>query len=165
MYWQLCFSESAISLLFGTHSWYWALHAGRLASPHGRLGRIHNYPWSVGQILASAVAQSQFTHLALLETGWHALQKLNLPYKILTSYIPMQHGTFESRYAQLYLAFIASAFIHHLGALNVTSSSPENDWLSLLFFLIQPISIMLEDLAIYVGKKAGVKSSCRWSAS
>jgi hypothetical protein len=52
-----------------------------------------------------------------------------------------------------------------LGALNVTSSSPENDWLSLLFFLIQPISIMLEDLAIYVGKKAGVKSSCRWSAS
>lgn len=92
---------------------------------------------------------------------WHQLlrRRLNLPFQTLIRYVPIKQGTLASRYLQLYLAFIASALIHHLGVLNVTSSTPQNDMNSLIFFLIQPLAITLEDFAVYLGKKAGVKSS------
>lgn len=89
-----------------------------------------------------------------------AQKRLNLPFQTLIRYVPIKQGTLASRYLQLYLAFIASALIHHLGVLNVTSSTPQNDMNSLIFFLIQPLAITLEDFAVYLGKKAGVKSSC-----
>lgn len=92
---------------------------------------------------------------------WHQFlrRKLNLPFEILKRYIPIRRGTLTSKYLQLYLAFIASACLHHLGAWNSPDSSGANNWRQATFFLIQPIAISFEDFVIYLGKKAGIKKS------
>ncbi|KAF4633757.1 hypothetical protein G7Y89_g4360 [Cudoniella acicularis] len=92
---------------------------------------------------------------------WHQLlrRKLTLPYNFLTSFVPIKHGTFISRYLQLFLAFFASAAIHHVGALNLPNSTVQNNRYQLLFFLSQPVAILFEDLVIYLGEQAGIKSS------
>ncbi|KAL5325817.1 hypothetical protein ACEPPN_006950 [Leptodophora sp. 'Broadleaf-Isolate-01'] len=92
---------------------------------------------------------------------WHQLirRKLNIPFRVLKKYVPIQKGTLTSRYLQLYLAFIASGLLHHLGALNLPSSSTKNNWNQLAYFFMQPIAITVEDIVIYLGKKAGIKKS------
>ena len=34
-----------------------------------------------------------------------------------------------------------------------------------LFFVIQPVAITAEDFAIYLGKKAGFRDTCKWQPS
>ncbi|RDL35145.1 uncharacterized protein BP5553_07076 [Venustampulla echinocandica] len=92
---------------------------------------------------------------------WHQLyrRKLNLPFTILTRFVPIARGTLLSKYLQLYLAFIASGLLHTLGAMNATTSSHENNMLQLTFFLVQPVAITIEDFAVYLGEKWGAKKS------
>jgi hypothetical protein len=95
-----------------------------------------------------------------LEQCFHWLdQKLTLPFNLLTKYITIPRGTLVSRYTQLYLAFIATTLLHHSGAMNITSSSSENNLNQVAFFMLQPVAITFEDFVIYLGKKAGVKES------
>ncbi|KAH8678573.1 membrane bound O-acyl transferase family-domain-containing protein [Tricladium varicosporioides] len=92
---------------------------------------------------------------------WHQMlrRKLNIPYNLFTKAFPIQKGSFSSRYTQLFFAFAASAFIHHVGAWNITGSSARNNMIQAFYFLSQPCAIMAEDLAIYLGKKVGIKES------
>lgn len=71
----------------------------------------------------------------------------------------VQKGTLVSRYLKLYNGFLISAFIHHIGSLNA-AYHPSVKY-QFMFFMFQPIAITLEDFAIYLGKKAGVKKSCK----
>ncbi|KAH6717988.1 membrane bound O-acyl transferase family-domain-containing protein [Leptodontidium sp. MPI-SDFR-AT-0119] len=98
---------------------------------------------------------------------WHQLirRKLNIPFRVLKKYVPIQKGTLTSRYLQLYLAFIASGLLHHLGALNLPSSSTKNNWNQLAYFFMQPIAITVEDIVIHLGKKAGIKKSWKTKAA
>lgn len=64
-----------------------------------------------------------------------------------------------SRYLQLYNGFLISALIHHIGSLNI-AYTPSIKY-QFIFFMSQPIAITIEDFAIYLGKKAGVKESCK----
>jgi hypothetical protein len=86
-------------------------------------------------------------------------QKLTLPFNLLTKYIPIRHGTLVSRYTQLYLAFITTTAIHHIGAMNMPTSSNANNLSQVAFFMLQPVAITLEDFVVYLAKKAGVKES------
>ena len=77
----------------------------------------------------------------------------------LTKLLRVRKGTLVSRYVQLYNAFFISALIHHVGALNLPYSSLV--WSQFYFFMMQPIAITIEDLAIYLGKKVGLTKTCR----
>jgi hypothetical protein len=65
---------------------------------------------------------------------------------------------------QLYLAFIATTFIHHLGALNLPESSNANNLNQVAFFMLQPVAITAEDFVVYLGKRAGLKESRKFYA-
>jgi hypothetical protein len=77
---------------------------------------------------------------------------------VLISVTGIKRGTFISRYLQLYNAFLVSALVHHVGALNIPYS-PSAKY-QIYFFMLQPVAITIEDFAIYLGKKAGLKESC-----
>ena len=62
---------------------------------------------------------------------------------------------------QLYMAFITTSLIHHLGAMNLPDNSSVVNLNQLAFFMLQPVAITVEDLVVYLGKKAGVKESSK----
>ncbi|KAL2066309.1 hypothetical protein VTL71DRAFT_2380 [Oculimacula yallundae] len=97
---------------------------------------------------------------------WHQLIRRNLgiPFRVLRTYMPIKRGTLASKYLQLYLAFITSGLIHHLGAMNLASSSSDKNLLQLAYFFMQPIAITFEDVVINFGKKAGIQKSWYTSA-
>lgn len=70
----------------------------------------------------------------------------------------VKKSTVVSRYLQLYNGFLVSALIHHIGSLN-TPYTPLIGH-QFLFFMMQPVAITVEDLAIYLGRKAGLKANC-----
>ena len=72
----------------------------------------------------------------------------------------IQRGTLTSRYLQLYNAFFVSAVIHHIGALNCPYSALAR--YQFYLFMIQPVAITMEDAAIYLGKRAGLKDTCKF---
>ena len=84
------------------------------------------------------------------------MQTLGIPFQVLAKCVPIKSGTLVSRYAQLYLAFAASAFLHHFPSL-IHGTGDRNQ---LVYFLIQPLAITFEDFVIYLGKRTGVKNSC-----
>jgi len=145
------------------HGTLWPVYPSRLASPDGTTERCIDCSRYVGQILAPNVTSSKWTlfltfaDLLLMRAD----QSLNIPFTLITRSFPIQKGTFLSRYTQLSLAFIFSGLIHHIGALNLPTSSREGNYRQLAFFLMQPGAIMFEDLAIHLGRKAGIKSSCK----
>jgi type II secretory pathway component PulL len=59
------------------------------------------------------------------------------------------------------MAFITTTFIHHLGALNLPTSSSKNNLNQVAFFMLQPVAITVEDFVVYLGEKAGLKESCK----
>ena len=62
---------------------------------------------------------------------------------------------------QLYMAFITTSLIHHLGAMNLPDNSSIVNLYQLAFFMLQPVAITVEDLVVYLGKKAGLKESSK----
>jgi Membrane bound O-acyl transferase family len=91
---------------------------------------------------------------------WH--QNLRRMFTRVTSaathILGIQKGSLLSRYIQLYGAFIISAGIHHVGALNVPYHPAV--WSQLFFFLLQPVAITVEDIVIYLGSSYfGIKES------
>lgn len=81
-----------------------------------------------------------------------------MPFDILRRCVTIKRGTKTSGYLQLYLAFIMSGLIHHIPAIN--QNVPGDTWYLYAFFWMQPLAITLEDLAITVGKRAGIQVSC-----
>jgi hypothetical protein len=71
----------------------------------------------------------------------------------------VKKGTLTSRYLQLYNAFFVSALIHHIGSLNIPYTPAVR--CQFLFFMMQPVAITIEDSAIYLGRKVGLKESCK----
>lgn len=79
---------------------------------------------------------------------------------VVTRSLGIKKGTGISRYLQLYNAFFVSAMVHHIGALNCPYSTMAR--YQFYFFMIQPVAISLEDLAIFLGKKAGLRDTCKY---
>jgi hypothetical protein len=57
------------------------------------------------------------------------------------------------------MAFMATSFVHHTGAMNLTTTSGRNNLDQVAFFMLQPVAITAEDFVVYLGKKAGLKES------
>jgi len=75
----------------------------------------------------------------------------------LLKLLRIKRGTLLSKYFQVYVAFFLSALFHHAGALNVPYC--ESVRYQFLFFLLQPVCITIEDIAVAFGKKAGIQDS------
>ena len=86
---------------------------------------------------------------------------LGIPFQILTKFVSIRKGSLTSRYSKLYLAFTASAFLHHFPSFIHGIGRDADSQDQLIYFLIQPLAITFEDFIIYLGRKAGVKESCK----
>ncbi|KIX08170.1 uncharacterized protein Z518_02826 [Rhinocladiella mackenziei CBS 650.93] len=95
---------------------------------------------------------------------WHQFLRRTLETynSCLITLFGVKRGSLASRYLQLYNAFFISALIHHVGALNIPYSS--SVWDQFIFFMMQPVAITIEDFAIYLGKRAGLKESWKTRA-
>lgn len=62
---------------------------------------------------------------------------------IADSVLPIPRDTTLSRYTRLFLAFLISGLIHHSS--DIAMGIPGDEAGSLVFFLLQPLGIMLED--------------------
>jgi len=97
---------------------------------------------------------------------WHQglRRTLGISFQVLTKFVRIEKGSLVSRYGQLYLAFAASAFLHHFPALIHGTGGDDSARDQLVYFLIQPLAITFEDFVIYLGKRAGVKRSWKTRA-
>ena len=62
-----------------------------------------------------------------------------------------------SRYSQIWAAFVVSTVLHHVGA--VVGCFGDGGWSQALYFMIQPVGIMIEDGIMGGGKMMGAKES------
>lgn len=76
---------------------------------------------------------------------------------LLLNLFRIKRGTMTSRYMQLYGAFLFSALFHHIGALNLPYVYSVR--YQFLFFMLQPVAIMVEDAVVALGSKMGFRSA------
>ncbi|KAK0114838.1 hypothetical protein ONS96_013320 [Cadophora gregata f. sp. sojae] len=69
-------------------------------------------------------------------------------------------GSFASRYSQIWVGFAVSAAIHHAGA--IVGMFEDNGWWQAVYFMRQPLGIMIEDGVIGIGRRCGIRPS-RWT--
>lgn len=69
----------------------------------------------------------------------------------------MRKGSFGSRYLQVWVGFAVSALLHQAGAM-VGCFAEGGKWQG-IYFMVQPVGIMIEDAAIHIGKSAGIQDS------
>jgi hypothetical protein len=158
---KLLYSELAVLNGCSPHRGPWYLYASRLASVDGPSEGSFNCSRLLGEILASESKKGMSFQLIIAKAWTDLGKKLTLPFNILTKYIPIRHGTLLSKYTQLYLAFIATTLLHHIGAMNLITSTSENNLNQVAFFMLQPVAITAEDFVIYLSKKAGLKKTCK----
>ena len=60
----------------------------------------------------------------------------------------------------MWVGFLVSALLHHSGAIMSGFGDGGRD--QMFYFMAQPVAIMLEDAAMYVGKKIGVKENGKY---
>jgi hypothetical protein len=88
---------------------------------------------------------------------WHQMLRrfFTVSNNLILSSLNIKRGTLLSKYTQIYIAFLLSALFHHVGALNLPymNSVPYQ----FLFFLLQPVCITIEDMAIALGRHVGVR--------
>lgn len=65
------------------------------------------------------------------------------------------HGTFASRYLNLYISFFISWSIHHIGSLNTPYIPAVKD--QFIWLMSQPVAISFEDFIIWAGKRTGIR--------
>jgi hypothetical protein len=61
------------------------------------------------------------------------------------------------------MAFIASGLLHYFPTWGASLRTGKTYYGELTYFFLQPFAVTLEDFVIYLGKKAGVKKSCKSS--
>ncbi|KAH7403741.1 hypothetical protein BKA64DRAFT_459639 [Cadophora sp. MPI-SDFR-AT-0126] len=88
-------------------------------------------------------------------TCWHQLMRRPCSEggRIVKQLFGLKKGSFGSRYSQIWIAFLISTSTHHAGA--VVGLFDDGGFYQMLYFMMQPVGIMVEDLVIYLGKKMG----------
>jgi len=77
--------------------------------------------------------------------------------RLFVSSLGLKKGGFLSRYSQIWIGFLLSAAAHHMAAL--VGCFEDGGYYQALYFLIQPVGIMLEDFVVYLGKEMGWKET------
>lgn len=77
--------------------------------------------------------------------------------RIVKTIFGLRDGSFMSRYSQLWVGFLVSALSHHAGA--TVGCFEDGGYWQLVYFMLQPAGIMLEDLMIHVGRIYGVEKN------
>ncbi|KAL2066913.1 hypothetical protein VTL71DRAFT_1337 [Oculimacula yallundae] len=98
-----------------------------------------------------------FTIRKMWGTCWHQLMRrpCSEPARVFKEFFGLKKGSFLSRYSQIWIAFLVSTSTHHAGA--VIGMFEDGGYWQMIYFMVQPAGIMLEDFAIYVGKRAGIQ--------
>ncbi|KAK5073635.1 hypothetical protein LTR51_004216 [Lithohypha guttulata] len=91
--------------------------------------------------------------------GWHQL--LRRPFEVsgnaIARLLCLKKGSLVSRYFRLYWSFFASTCLHLVGSLNLPYS--DGGWNTIVFFMVQPLAITLEDAMIAMGRGIGFRNS------
>ncbi|KAH8592489.1 membrane bound O-acyl transferase family-domain-containing protein [Bisporella sp. PMI_857] len=66
-------------------------------------------------------------------------------------------GSFMSRYSQVWVAFLASAVMHHSGAM--VAAYEDGGFWQAAYFMVQPVAYMMEDFVMFLGRRAGIEAS------
>lgn len=77
--------------------------------------------------------------------------------RIVRDLFRFKKGGFLSRYSQVWVAFLVSAMSHHVGA--VVGLFEDGGFWQAVYFMVQPVGFMVEDLVMFVGRKAGIEES------
>jgi len=96
-------------------------------------------------------------------TTWHQLfRRVNtFPSNLVVrDILKLKKGSWESRYAQLFIGFAVSGGMHALAA--VYTSGRECG--EMRFFLAQAVAIMVEDHVVEVGRRWGLRETWYWRA-
>ncbi|KIW18353.1 hypothetical protein PV08_02641 [Exophiala spinifera] len=114
--------------------------------------------------LFGSFAQKGYTLRNIWGSCWHQLHRrwFESANSLLLRMLKLTKGSLSSRYLQLYNAFFLSAVMHHVGSLNNPYSPMA--WSQAAFFLMQPVAITCEDLAIHFGRKAGLQKTRKTKA-
>ncbi|KAL3421640.1 tat pathway signal sequence [Phlyctema vagabunda] len=119
-------------------------HLGSPESFPPIMGAFRRDAWSVRQMWG--VCWHQMMRRPCGEAGRQVKRLLGL-----------KTGGFASRYTQIGVAFVVSGLMHHLGA--VKNRWDDGGTHQMLYFLMQPLAYIFEDLVISIGKQRGIKSS------
>ncbi|KAF7325630.1 MBOAT-2 domain-containing protein [Mycena kentingensis (nom. inval.)] len=98
-----------------------------------------------------------YTIRRLWGRAWHQLMRrfVSAHGRRLVEILGLRRGGNPSAYTQLFVAFFLPAIVHY-GAETMAFRSWHGG--SLTFFMLQPFAIMLEDLVLYLGRRAGLES-------
>jgi len=62
-----------------------------------------------------------------------------------------------SRYSSVWVGFFVSAISNHTGAM--VGCFEDGGYWQAVYFMMQPVGIMAEDFAVFLGKAAGIRES------
>lgn len=82
---------------------------------------------------------------------------------LVNKLLGLEKGTKTSRYSQVVVAFAFSALIHTVGA--IAGSFADDGFWQAMFFLAQPVGIVVEEHVMKIGRQLGIKKSGESSCS
>ena len=92
-------------------------------------------------------------------TCWHQMTRrpCSEAGRVVKEICGFKKGTFLSKYSQIWVAFFVSLIAHHAGA--IVACFEDGGLWQAVYFMIQPVGIMLEDLVIFTGAKMGISQN------
>jgi hypothetical protein len=90
---------------------------------------------------------------------WHqmARRQCSEAGRIVKEVLRLRSGGIVSRYRRIWVGFAVSALTHHAGA--VMGGFEDGGYWQVVYFMVQPVAIMLGDLAMGAGKRIGAQES------
>ncbi|KAH6718771.1 membrane bound O-acyl transferase family-domain-containing protein [Leptodontidium sp. MPI-SDFR-AT-0119] len=112
--------------------------------------------------ITGSFRKDAYTVRKMWGTCWHQLMRRPCSEggRITKQLFGLKKGSFASRYSQIWIAFLISTSTHHTGA--VIGMFEDGGFWQMVYFMIQPVGIMLEDFVVHVGRKMGWRESV-WS--
>ncbi|PVH78696.1 hypothetical protein DL98DRAFT_237574 [Cadophora sp. DSE1049] len=152
IWWQVCFAWTA-----AFRSYYMIEVPYYIAAiPAVGFGISSPQDWPP---ITGSFRREAYTIRKMWGTCWHQLMRRPCSEggRIVKQIFGLQKGSFASRYSQIWIAFLISTSTHHAGA--VVGMFDDGGFCQMLYFMMQPVGIMLEDLVIHLGKKRGWEGS------
>ncbi|CZR61800.1 uncharacterized protein PAC_11697 [Phialocephala subalpina] len=120
------------------------------------IGLSQPYQWPP---ITGSFRRDAYTVRRMWGRCWHQCMRRSCSEagRIVKNTLGLPDGSFRSKYSQIWIGFLVSALSHHAGA--TVGCFEDGGYWQFVYFMIQPAGIMLEDLAIHVGKIYGLKWS------
>lgn len=131
LFYQLGAASTVLAMIYGPRDW------------PPIFGKFRRDAWSIRKMWGSC---------------WHQMMRRPCAEagRITKTVCGFRTGSFASRYSQIWVGFAVSAAIHHAGA--IVGMFEDDGWWQGLYFMLQPLGIMLED-GLGIGRRCGIEES------